>query len=99
MPLFLLYATSFERSLKNLDHQQQAIVARIIEALEIYYSHRCELSVVFKTETRFFYKKLRHDFYEAGVKGKLRIVLRKDGLKCIAILAGNHDQIRKSLSK
>ena len=99
MPLVLLCASSFERSLKNLDAQQQAIVARVIEALEIYYSNGCSLSKVFETETRFFYKKLRRDFYEAGVEGRLRIVLRKDGLKCSAILAGNHDQIKKFLSQ
>jgi len=98
MPLFLFYASSFERSLKSLDPQQQAIVLRIIESLQIYYSKGCDLSKIYETETRFFYKKLRHDFYEAGVENKLRIVLRKDGSNCVAILAGNHDQIRKSLS-
>ena len=98
MPLFLLYASSFERSLKGLDWQQQAIIARIIGSLEIYYSTGCDLSKVSKTETRFFYKKLRHDFYEAGVEGKLRVVLRKDGSNCVAILAGNHDQIKRFLS-
>jgi len=98
MPLFLLYASSFERSLKSLDPQQRAIVVRIIESLEIYYTHGCNLSRVFETETRFFYKKLRHDFYEAGVEGKLRIILPKDGTSCVAILAGNHDQIRKFMS-
>jgi hypothetical protein len=98
MPLFLLYASSFIRSLKNLDPQQRVIISRIIESLEIYYASGCDLERVFKTETRFFYKKLRHDFYEAGVEGKLRIVLRKDGSNCVAILAGNHDQIRKFLS-
>jgi len=98
MPLFLLYTSSFERSLKNLDPQQQVIIARIIESLEIYYSSGCNLSKVFEKETRFFYKKLRHEFYEAGVEGKLRIVLRKNDSNCVAILAGNHDQIRKFLS-
>jgi len=98
MPLFLFYASSFERSLKNLDLQQRAIIARIIESLEIYYANGCSLSKVLESETRFFYKKLRHDFYEAGVEGKLRVVLRKDGSNCVAILAGNHDQIRKFLS-
>jgi hypothetical protein len=98
MPLFLFYASSFERSLKNLDLQQRAIIARIIESLEIYYANGCNLSKVFESETRFFYKKLRHDFYEAGVEGKLKVILRKDGSNCVAILAGNHDQIRKFLS-
>lgn len=98
MPLYLLYTSSFERSLKNLDPQQQVIIARIIESLQIYYANGCDLSKVFKIETRFFYKKLRHDFYEAGVDGKLRVVLRKDGSNCVAVLAGNHDQIRKFLS-
>ncbi len=98
MPLFLLYASSFERSLKNLDPQQRVIIARIIESLEMYYSNECDIAKVLETETRFFYKKLRHDFYEAGVEGKLRIVLKKDGSKCVAILAGNHDQIKKFLS-
>ena len=98
MPLVLLYASSFERSLKNLDPQQRAVVARIIESIEIYYSNNCDLEKTYKIEARFFYKKLRHDFYEAGVEGKLRIVLRKDGSNCVAILTGNHDQIKKFLS-
>ncbi len=98
MPLFLFYASSFGRSLKNLDPQQRVIIARIIESLEIYYSTGCNLSKVLESETRFFYKKFRHDFYEAGVEGKLRVVLRKDGSNCVAILAGNHDQVRKFLA-
>ncbi len=98
MPFFLFYASSFERSLKSLAPHQCTIIARIIEALEIYYSHGCSISKVLETEVRFFYKKLRHDFYEAGVEGKLRIVLRKEGSKCVAILAGNHDQIKRFLS-
>ena len=98
MPLFSIISSSFERSLKKLDLQQQTIIARIIESLEIYYSHGWNISKVFETETRFFYKKLRYDFYEAGVEGKLRVVLRKDGTNCVAILAGNHDQIKKFLS-
>lgn len=98
MPLALLYASSFERSLKNFDPQQLQIIARIIEVLQIYYASGCNLSKSLEVETRFFYKKLRHDFYEAGVEGKLRIVLRKDGSLCTAILAGNHDQIKKFLS-
>lgn len=98
MPLFLLYASSFERSVKSLDLNQQAIIGRIIESLVIYYANGCNIEKVFEIETRFFYKKLRYDFYEAGVEGKLRIVLRKDGSKCVAILAGNHDQIKKLLS-
>ena len=98
MAFSLLFTSSFERSLKNLDSHQRAIIARIIKSLEIYYSNKCDISKVFETETRFFYKKLRHDFYEAGVEGKLRIVLRKDGLNCVAILVGNHDQIKKFLS-
>jgi len=59
MPLFLFYASSFERSLKNLDPQQRVIIASIIESLEIYYANSCDLSKVFKIENRFFYKKLR----------------------------------------
>jgi len=98
MPLYLLYASSFERSLKSLDPQQQVVIARIIESLEIYYSNGCDISKVFENENRFFYKKLRYDFYEAGIEGKLRVVIRKDGSQCVALLAGNHDLIKKFLS-
>jgi len=98
MPLYLLYASSFERSLKSLDPQQQVVIARIIESLEIYYSNGCDISKVFENENRFFYKKLRYDFYEAGIEGKLRVVIRKDGSQCVALLAGNHGLIKKFLS-
>ncbi len=99
MPLALLYASSFERSLKSFDPQQLRIIARILETLQIYYLNGCNISKAHEIETGFFYKKLRHDFYEAGVEGKLRVVLRKDGAQCVAILAGNHDQIKRLLNK
>jgi hypothetical protein len=98
MPLLLQYASSFERSCKHLDPHQRAIIARIIESLEIYYLHGCDIAKVVETEARFFYKKLRYDFYEAGVEGKLRVILKKNDSKCVALLAGNHDQIKRFLA-
>jgi len=47
----------------------------------------------------FFYKQLRKPYYEAGIESNLRVILRREGNKCIAMLAGNHDQIEKFLSQ
>ncbi|MBF0479932.1 MAG: hypothetical protein HQL26_10660 [Candidatus Omnitrophica bacterium] len=99
MPLSLYYYTSFDRSLNGLDYEQKKIVQRILLALETYYNSNCDLSAARKFETRFFYKKLRKPYYEAGIEGKLRVIIERDKADCILVLAGNHDQIRKFLNK
>jgi len=42
---------------------------------------------------------LRRPYYEAGIEGNIRIVIRQEGQMCIAVLAGNHDQIRQFLAR
>ena len=98
MPLVLLYTSPLSRSVKHLDPHQQKIVAAILEAVEIYYAAHCDLAATQKTIFGFFYKKLRHDLYEAGIEGKLRVVIRRDGSNCSALFAGNHDQILRFLA-
>jgi hypothetical protein len=98
MPLGLYYRPSFERSLKKLDSTQKDIVAQILVALEAYYSHDCSITHAQKLSPRFFYKQLRKPYYEAGVERSLRVVLCREGGKCIAVLAGNHDQICRFLA-
>ena len=97
MPLSLYYRPSFERSRKNLDTKQARTVGLILEAIQIYYASGCDLQQAKKISSRFFYKKLRTSFYEAGVDSHLRVVLFRDGEKGIAVIAGNHDQIRQFL--
>ena len=98
MPLSLFYYTSFERSLKSLDPEQKRIVQRILKALERYYAFNCELSEAQRLEPSFFYKQLRKPYYEAGVDSKLRIVIEREISDCFAVLAGNHDQVRRFLA-
>ena len=98
MPLTLLFTASFYRAIKNLDPQQLQIIAFLIEALKVYYAFGSMLEEAQKIAPRFFYKKLQGDFYEAGIEGRLRVVIRKEGLHCTAIFAGNHDQIRRFLA-
>ncbi len=98
MPLQLYYRPSFKRSLKRLGSEQRKITALILEALDIYYSNGCDLLKAKKVAPRFFYKQLRKPYHEAGVERNLRVLIRRDGQKCIAILAGNHDQIRQFLA-
>ena len=98
MALSLLFTTSFYRAIKNLDPQQLQIIALLIETLKAYYASGSILSEGLKITPRFVYKKLQGDFYEAGVEGKLRVVIRKEGSNCTAIFAGNHDQIRRFLA-
>jgi len=40
---------------------------------------------------------LRRPYYEAGIEGSIRVVIRQEQM-CIAVLAGNHDQIRQFLA-
>ena len=99
MSLGLYFRPSFQRSLKGLDQKQVQIVGHILEALQIYYSTNHNLEAAKKVSSRFFYKQLRRPYVEAGVEPSLRIVLRIETGKAIAILAGNHDQIKRFLLK
>ena len=98
MPLRLYYRPSFKRSLKRLGYEQRKIVGLILESLAAYYSSGCSLQEAQKIASRFFYKQLRKLYYEAGVEGNVRVVIRQEDELCIAVLAGNHDQIRQFLA-
>ena len=97
MPPFLYYRPSFERSRKHLDTGQAKTVGLILEALKIYYGSGGDLKKAKKVSLRFFYKKLRTPYYEAGIDNRLRIIISREGNKAVAVLAGNHDQIRRFL--
>jgi len=99
MPLSLYHQPSFNRCLKRLDSEQLKIVGLILEALEAYYSSGSDLTKASIMAPRFFYKQLRKPYYEAGVERSLRVVIRREGEKCLLVLAGKHDQIRKFLSE
>ena len=99
MPLYLYYRPSFNRSVKRLGSSQKKIIGTILEALDAYYSSNCSLSEARQIAPGFFYKQLRKPYYESGIEGNTRIILRREGNRCIAILAGNHDQIEKFLSR
>lgn len=98
MPLILALHPTFNRIVRKLDPQHIKIVGRILNTLEMYYQSNCRLEITQQNESRFFYKKLKKSFYEAGVESKLRVVVRRDGSKCQAIFVGNHDQIKRFLS-
>ncbi len=98
MPLLLYYRPSFKRSLKRLGCEQKKIVGLIFESLTAYYYSGCNLQEAQKIAPRFFYKQLRRPYYEAGIEGNIRVIIRQEGQMCIAVLAGNHDQIRQFLA-
>lgn len=98
MPLHLSFLPSFDRSLKNLDPDQRETIRILLQALLVYYQSGCNLSDTQRIAPRFFYKQLRKPFYEAGIESKLRLIIRREDSKCVAILAGNHDQVRKFLA-
>ncbi|MGR3316961.1 MAG: hypothetical protein ACUZ8O_00555 [Candidatus Anammoxibacter sp.] len=98
MPLTLFYYPSFGRSFKNLDATQRRIVKRILKALLVYYTYNCQLSMAQEIEPRFFHKQLRKPYYEAGVESKIRVLIEREKSKCFAILAGNHEQIKRFLA-
>jgi len=98
MPLHLYYRPSFKRSLKRLGYEQKKIAGLILESLAAYYSSGCNLQETQNIAPRFFYKQLRKPYYEAGFEGNIRVVIRQEGENCIAVLAGNHGQIRQFLA-
>ena len=98
MPLNFLSYSSFERCFKKLDSTQKVIVERILKALLAYYESNCQLSEAQKVESRFFYKQLRKPYYEAGIEGKIRVLIARDKSDCTAVLVGNHDQIKRFLA-
>jgi hypothetical protein len=98
MSLKLYYRPSFNRALKHLGYEQRKTVGLILEAVSIYYSSGCSLLEAQKIAPRFFYKQLRRPYYEAGVEGNMRVVIRREGEKCIAIIAGDHGQIKRFLT-
>ena len=99
MPLYLYFRPSFKRSLKRLGHEQKKIVGLILESLNAYYSSGCDLLEAQRKAPLFFYKQLRKPYYEAGVERNTRVVIIREGEKCIAILAGNHNQIKQFLAR
>jgi hypothetical protein len=98
MPLRLYYRPSFKRSLKNLGYEQKKTAGLILESLTVYYFNDCDLLEAQKTAPRFFYKQLRKPYYEAGIEGTIRVIIRRENENCIAVLAGNHDQIKQFLA-
>ena len=37
-------------------------------------------------------------YYEAGVEGKIRVVIEREKSEYYAVLAGNHDQVKRFLT-
>ena len=97
MPLRLYYRPSFDRAIKHLGYEQRKIVGLILEAVSIYYSSGCNLLEAQKIAPRFFYKQLSKPYYEAGIEMNIRVMIRREGEKCIAILAGDHAKIKRFL--
>ena len=99
MPLRLYFRPSFKRNAKRLGHEQREIAGTIVEALNAYYRTGCNLDEARKVTPRFFHKQLRKPYFEAGVEGNIRVIIRIEGEKCLLVAAGNHDQIKQFLSK
>ncbi len=98
MPLSLSFLPSFERSLKSFDAGREETVRLLLKALMTYYASNCNLTEAQKIAPRFFYKQLRKPFYEAGMERKIRLVVRREGSECFAMIVGNHDQIKRFLT-
>ncbi len=98
MPVTLLFYRTFDRSIKGLDPQQIKIIGLILEALRAYFLHDFNIDAARKVCPGFFYKQLHKPYFEAGVEGRLRVVMEKDGEYIYAIFAGNHDQVRRFLA-
>jgi hypothetical protein len=97
MPLYLYYRPSFLRSAKRLGAEQRKIIAQILKCLIAYYTSDCNINKAKEINSGFFNKQLKRPYYEAGVGSNARIILIREKQKCIAILAGNHNQVRQFL--
>ena len=73
-------------------------MGRILEALQAYYAGGCDLATAQRLAPRFFYKQLRKPYHEAGIDRHLRVIITREGQMGIAVLAGNHDHIRRFLA-
>jgi mRNA-degrading endonuclease RelE of RelBE toxin-antitoxin system len=98
MPLILYYYPSFERSLKSLGPEQRKIVRQLLSAVQVYYASDCQIEEAQKIAPRFFYKQLRKPYYEAGIESTLRVIIEREQSRCVAVLAGNHDDIKRFLA-
>lgn len=98
MAFTLCWAPSFVRDVKHLDPQDKEIVKLILRAWRVYFATQNNLLEARKVAPRFFFKQLRRPFYETGIEGRWRIVLRREDLAFVALIAGNHDRIRRFLS-
>ncbi len=94
----LTFLPSLSRSLKHADPGQKETVKLALRALTVYFENNNDLTKARHFAPRFFFKQLRHPFYEIGVEGKIRIILRREETTFTAILAGNHDEIRRFLA-
>ncbi len=98
MSLELYAGASLNRSIRKLGVEQREVVAQILETLKIYYASGCNLHEAQRQSPRFFYKQFRKPYYEAGVESTLRVIIAREKQICTALLAGNHDQIRRFLA-
>jgi hypothetical protein len=99
MPYTFSSISSFERSIKNLDPQEVTIIKLAIKAFVLYLANGNSLIDAQQIAPRFFFKQLRKPFYEIGIDGRLRIILRKEENQFTGILAGNHDDVRRFLAR
>jgi len=76
MPLRLYSRPSFKRSLKRLGYEQKKTAGLVLESLTAYYSSGVNLQEAQKIAPGFFYKQLRKPYYEAGIEGNIRVVIR-----------------------
>ena len=70
-----------------------------MKCLEAYHGSDCDLQTAQEIAPGFFYKQLRRPYFEAGVESRLRVLLAREASACVAIIAGNHDQIRTLLKR
>jgi hypothetical protein len=98
MPLSFYFQPSLKRSLKVLGSEQKKVTGMILESLQVYYSTACNLEEAQRIAPGFFYKQLKRPYYEAGIEKNLRVIIRHDREDRIALLAGNHDQIKQFLT-
>lgn len=81
---------SFERSVKKLNPQEKAQVAKSLEQLNTFL-------VTSEAPTGFGFKKINHDKYEFRVNIRLRVVMKIESSNFYLVFVGNHDDVHRYL--
>jgi mRNA-degrading endonuclease RelE of RelBE toxin-antitoxin system len=88
----VIILSSFERSVKKLNHQDKTQLSKSLESFNSFL-----LSGQISFDFRF--KKINHDKYEFRVNIKLRVIVKVEAGNYYLVLVGSHDDVKRYLRR